>query len=260
MTRPHAGQSQIDPSLRKLIEEHSPEAIHKRLAEGPRYNYIHDFVYGSIDGIVTTFAVVSGVAGAGLSTGIVIILGLVNLFADGFSMGVSNFLATRADIEFRKKARKTEEMHIDKYPEGEKEEIRQIYAKKGFSGNDLSRVVKVITSDKQLWADTMLFEEWGMETRGLSPLKSAFCTFASFFVLGSLPLMAFGAKMLWPDSQFEPFFWSSGMTGIAFFSVGALKSLTVDIRWFSAGLETLAVGSAAAGLAYFVGSLLHGLA
>jgi hypothetical protein len=75
---------------------HTPEAIRARLAAEREHSYLRDFIYGGIDGSVTTFAVVSGVAGADLAASIVIILGLANLIGDGFSMAASNFLGTRA--------------------------------------------------------------------------------------------------------------------------------------------------------------------
>ncbi len=77
--------------------EHTPAAIRRRLEARPSQDYLKDSIYGAIDGAVTTFAVVSSVAGAGLSSGIVIILGLANLLADGFSMASGNFLGTRAE-------------------------------------------------------------------------------------------------------------------------------------------------------------------
>ena len=112
--------------------EHSraPEAIARRLKAKPTHSYLRDFVYGAIDGIVTTFAVVAGVAGARLSTAIVVILGLANLVADGFSMAVGNFLATQAERQLKDKARAMEQKHIETVPEGEKEEIRQIFSGK----------------------------------------------------------------------------------------------------------------------------------
>ena len=64
-------------------------------------HYLRDLVYGANDGIITTFAVVAGVAGASLSPTTVIILGLANLLADGFSMGASNFLSIRSDEALR---------------------------------------------------------------------------------------------------------------------------------------------------------------
>jgi len=110
---------------------HSAKAI-KAAAEHHQSSgtYVGDFVYGAIDGSVTTFAVVSGVAGAGLSVNIVVILGLANLVADGFSMAVGNYLSSKSNKEYIEKERKREEWEIEHYPKGEIEEIRSIFRKK----------------------------------------------------------------------------------------------------------------------------------
>src|SRR5688572_28898258 len=112
--------------------EHTPEAISNRLAQGVQQNYLRDFVYGGIDGAVTTFAVVAGTIGAGLPVKIVLILGTANLLADGFSMAASNFLGTRAEREDGKRLDTIERRHIDNEPAGEREESRQIFFGKGF--------------------------------------------------------------------------------------------------------------------------------
>lgn len=91
---------------RRLAAEHRPEAIEERLAEPPVASLTGDFVYGAIDGIVTTFAVVAGVAGAGLAMRVIFILGLANLGADGFSMAISNYLGTRTETERRQRIRR----------------------------------------------------------------------------------------------------------------------------------------------------------
>lgn len=142
--------------LNELEAQHTPQAIRQRFRYGLKHSYLKDFVYGAVDGTVTTFAVVSSVAGTGLSSGIVIILGVANLLGDGFSMAVSNFLATRSEEQLREKARKMEEKHIAYIPQGEREEIRQIFAAKGFSEKELEKVVDIITSNKKQWVDTML--------------------------------------------------------------------------------------------------------
>ena len=82
-----------------MEHEHTREAIHQRLAAGPHYSYLRDWVYGGIDGTVTTFALVAGVVGAHLSSHIILILGSANLIADGFAMAAGNYLATRAEHE-----------------------------------------------------------------------------------------------------------------------------------------------------------------
>jgi VIT1/CCC1 family predicted Fe2+/Mn2+ transporter len=249
-----------EPVTPELQAAHTESAIRERLAEGPRHSYLRDFIYGGIDGCVTTFAVVSGVAGADLSAGIVIILGAANLLADGFSMAVSNFLGSRVEQQLRDKARRMEEKHIAVFPEGEREEIRQIFAAKGFHGRDLDRVVDVITADGKQWVDTMLKEEHGLPLESPNPWRAAMTTFAAFVLIGLLPLLAFFYDLLVPDRLAYPFLWSSLMTGAGFFTVGAFKSRVVEQLWYWAGLETLAVGGCAAALAYGVGLLLKGVA
>lgn len=248
-----------NPSLRAHIADHRPEAIRRRLDMGTEHSYLKDFIYGAIDGAVTTFAVVSGVAGAGLSPGIVIVLGAANLVGDGFSMAASNFLGTRAEQQVRAKARRAEEQHIADYAEGEREEIRQIFLAKGFTGDDLERVVEVITSDREQWVDTMLREELGLPLENQSAIKAAWTTFIAFVLIGLLPLLPFFATYFLPDLGLRPFLASTLITGMAFFAVGATKSRFIDEHWFLSGIETAGIGGAAASLAYFIGVALKGV-
>ena len=241
-----------------LEHSHTPEAIERRLQEELRYSYLSDFIYGAIDGIVTTFAVVAGVVGAGLSSKIVIVLGVANLLADGFSMGVSNYLGTKVEEEQKSRARRVEEQHIEMIPDGEREEVRQIFKAKGLEGEALEAVVLAITSDRKRWVDTMLTEELGIPLRTASSGKAGLATFLAFVVMGSLPLSVFLIEAVVPGSIQETFVWSSVLAAVAFFAVGAIKCFFVDQRWYRAGLETLLIGGAAAVLAFLVGHLRRG--
>lgn len=240
-----------------LVAAHTPERVRERLEEPVRHSYLRDFVYGAIDGAVTSFAVVSAVAGAGLSTGVILVLGLANLIGDGFSMAASNYLGTKTDQELREKARRTEDRHISLYPAGEREEIRQIFAQKGFAGQQLEHVVDVITSDRRRWIDTMLVEELRLPLEGPAPWRAALATIVAFVLVGSIPLLPFWIDWLLPLDLSRPYLASIVMTGVAFAVVGAAKSLFVDESSLRAALETLAIGGGAAGIAYAVGLLLR---
>jgi VIT1/CCC1 family predicted Fe2+/Mn2+ transporter len=243
-----------------LIAMHSRAAIRQRLRKGPKYRYLKDFVYGAIDGAVTTFAVVSGVAGAGLSSSVIVVLGIANLVGDGFSMAASNFLGTRAEDQRRDRLRRMEEEHIDRIPEGETEEIRQIMGAQGFKDHDLERAVEIITADRCRWIETMLKEEHGLALVGPIAWKAATATFVAFIIIGLIPLLPFLVGLLPGAVVSSPYLWSALMTAVAFFAVGAAKSHFVDQSWIWSGLETLAVGGGAAGLAYLCGVLLESLA
>ncbi len=236
-----------------LEHEHTAEAIAHRISSA-NHNYVRDWIYGGVDGAVTTFAVVSGVAGAELSTSIVLILGFANLVADGFSMAASNFLGTRAEIDDYRRLEKIEYRHIELAPEGEREEVRQIYREKGFEGDELEKAVELITSDKDRWVKTMLTEEYGLPSEIRSPWFAAGSTFSAFIVCGLVPLIPY--LFGWGSS----FLVACIMTGVTFFLIGSFKSRWSTQSWFGSGLETFLVGALAAGLAYGVGVLLKGVA
>lgn len=235
-----------------LEHSHTAEAIAERI-RSVQHSYVRDWIYGGIDGAVTTFAVVSGVAGAELSTAVVMILGFANLAADGFSMAASNFLGTRAEIDDYRRLEKIEYRHIAIAPEGEREEIRQIYRDKGFEGDDLESAVDLITSDNERWVKTMLTEEYGLPAEIRSPWKAAASTFSAFIICGLVPLVPYLFGV--PNS----FATSSIATGLTFFIIGSIKSRWSTATWLRSGLETLFVGALAAGLAYGAGVLLKGI-
>ena len=254
----------MGPEMRQrmaaLLADHTPRAVSRRLGQRPSPSYLHDFIYGAVDGAVTTFAVVAGVAGAQLDETVVIILGGANLIADGFSMAASNFLGSRAERQRRERARREEQLHIRLVPEGEREEIRQIYAAKGFTGEDLERIVDVITSDRELWADTMVREELGFGSTEPNEYRAALSTLTAFLIVGFVPLLIYVYDLVAPGGVAHPFLWSATLTGVAFLVVVGLNARFVDQTWWRSALETLVVGGLAAALSYAVGALLQGIA
>lgn len=237
-----------------LEAEHHPIAIQERLSAKKRHNYLGDAVLGALDGCVTTFAIVAGAFGGQLSARIALLLGTANLLADGFSMAISNYQKTKSERDLVAKIRRTEERHIEKIPEGEREEIRQVFQQKGFKEPVLGEIVEQITKDRKQWVDTMIVEEYGLALDGPNPLVAGWTTFLAFVLVGAIPLVPLCVPILQDEKMYLI---SITATALAFFGIGLLKGALVSHKIFWSGLETLLTGGIAAGLAYGVGSFIR---
>jgi len=222
--------------------------------------YLKSAVYGGLDGIITTFAVVAGVAGASLSVGIVIILGFANLLADGISMAIGDYLSTKSEREYHSSERKREQWEAENYPEGEKRELIEIYVNKGVPLNDAKSIANIISKHKKAWVDIMMVDELGILDSNESPLKNAIVTFFSFCLFGFIPLLAFVITSMFPFIQSVQFQVATILTGLTLFTLGSLKTKFTGRNWIVSGIEMLLIGGLAAGAAYGIGILLGGFA
>lgn len=223
---------------------------------GKLQEYLREFVYGGIDGAVTTFAVVAGGFGANLDAGILIILGFANLLADGFSMSVGAFLSAKSEQDNFSKHEKIEYWEIENLPEIEREEIADIYRAKGFKGELLEKVVDQICSNKDLWVAEMMKDELNMMRDGKSPFKIGLATLISFIIVGFIPLMVYLWDFFFP-TDLNIFLWTSILTATAFLIVGWLKGFVNQTSAFRSISETVALGLLAAVVAYYVGDVLE---
>ncbi|MGR3636241.1 MAG: VIT1/CCC1 transporter family protein [Shimia sp.] len=230
---------------------HSQEEVARRIGNPPGRGLLRDIVYGGIDGSVTTFAIVAGVAGAGLSPFIIVALGIANVLADGFSMAAGNFLGTKAELDDAKRLREVERHHLETFPEGERLEIREILRLKGMDGEVLEAATDAIAANEEAAVQLMLEGEYGLAGVDPHPQRAAMATFVAFLVAGMVPLLPFIFGV--PDA----FRWSAIMTGVTFFAIGTMKAKWSLEPWWKSGLETLAIGGVAAGIAYGVGSLFN---
>jgi len=223
------------------------ESVH----QSSRGKYLGDFVYGANDGIITTFAVVSGAAGATLAPGIILILGLANLFGDGISMGLSNFLSLRSRRDFERKQRSIEEREIEEFPDEERKEVADILRRWGIPEARIGETVIEITKDKKRWTDLMMIEELKIIEMGDgSPARHGLATMGAFVVAGALPLIPY---LFGIPAEFQ-FIVSIIATAVSLFIVGAARTIVTDAPWFRSGLEMLLVGGLAATAAYGVGA------
>ena len=218
--------------------------------------YLGEFVYGGIDGCVTTFAVVAGSVGAGLNSSVIIILGFANLLADGFAMSVGAYLSTKSEKDNYNKHKQIEYWEIENLPDVEKQEIREIYEAKGFEGELLEQVVDVITADKDRWVNVMMKEELEMIEEDKSPFMIGAVTYVSFLLVGLIPLLIYVIDYINPLNQ-NLFLIASVLTGIGFVLVGWMKTYVNQTSKLKGILGTLILGGIAALVAYYVGDLLE---
>lgn len=237
----------------ELEKDHRPEEIRERIL-GQESDYLGDAILGAVDGGVTTFGVIAGAIGGGFGGQVIVILGFAKLVSDGFSMAVSNFLRARSQHERIEEARRNERHHIRHIPEGERREIRQIFANKGFEGEILDRIVETLSEDEDQWVDIMLSEELGLPRQAPNPLGAAGSTFGAFLLVGLIPLIPF--LLPWLDLS-QAFRISGAITGLAFLGVGVLKGLALKRPWLVSGIQTLLTGGGAAAIAFLVSAWLR---
>ncbi len=238
---------------------HNETQLHKKSGLFKRFEkYLGEFVYGGIDGCVTTFAVVAGSVGAGLDSAIIIILGFANLLADGFAMSVGAYLSTKSERDNYKKHKQEEYWEVEHLPEMEREEIREIYAAKGFEGDLLEKVVEVITADKERWVNTMMKEELEMIEENRSPFWIGATTYISFITIGLIPLITYVLDYISPIGK-NLFLITSVLTAFGFVIIGWLKTYVNQTSVLKGIAETLVLGGIAALVSYFVGDFLEQL-
>lgn len=221
------------------------------------YNWLPDFVYGGIDGAITTFAVVAGVEGASLAAPVILILGFANLFADGFSMASSKYLSDKTQQEQYLKIRNREKKHIEEDFQHKDKELDHIISSYGFKGKDLASAKKVFQSNPDALVDLIMRNEYNLTQENIDPRKGSAATFFSFILIGLIPLLVYVLKPMLPINDVQAFVATIIATLLALFIVGAIKSRFTEKHWILSGMETAFIGGIAASIAYLVGHFLR---
>lgn len=250
----------IPPALTLMgkfnLEEHL-RLEHKRT---PISEYLREIVYGGNDGIVTTFAVVAGFAGAQkdpLTSAVpvvsVLLFGLANLFADAFSMSLGSFLSLRADQDMYKGEKAKEQHEILHEPESEFQETIEILRRKQFSEKDATTLAVIYRSNPRYWTEFMMKDELEMtDPENENPVYVALFTFVSFIIFGGIPLVPFIA---YPGNN--NFSASIAFTALALLLLGLLRAFISKQKPLRGVMETLLVGGLSASVAYFVGTFFR---
>lgn len=236
----------IQPANNTLIEQvrlhdhHDPHHGEFRLA---------DVILGGQDGLVNTLGVILGVAAATSDARIVIAAGLAATFAESISMGAVAYTSTLAENDLYHSEREREHRHIHLAPDVEKEEIRDIYSKKGFEGETLEKIVEVITSNPDVWVNVMMAEEFQMTPPEKSKAFNSALLVGFSALAGSLiPLFPF----FFLDVNLS--IWISIVTAaLTLFIVGVYKARVTVGKPFRSGIQMALIGTLSALAGYVVG-------
>lgn len=234
----------------------------ERTTQSPFADYFKEVIYGGIDGIVTTFAVVAGFSGAALANEtttqlsfmVVLLFGLANLFADGVSMGLGNFLSVRSEQDLYRAARKEEARIVTASPEAELAYTQTLLESKGFTATDAATIARLYATNEPYWLDFMMSNGREMsDPRGENAALNGLATFGSFLVFGAIPLLPF---IVAADAPAQTVFYYSIIgTVVALVCLGILKWRVVGEALSKSLTEVLLVGGTAAVIAYMVGML-----
>lgn len=209
---------------------------------------LKESVFGFNDGLISTFAVIAGLTGGLVENKTVLLAALATLFAGAFSMGLGTYLGSKSEKELYESERKRELYEMAHVPEIERQEIREIYAAKGFKGKLLEEIVAHITNDDKLWLETMMREELGFAETPPKPGTNA-VVMGIAFVCGSLiPTFPYFFNGI--------FFISAILSIIGLLVAGAIKTRFTKRNPFLSAIETLAIGALAAAGSYGIGLLL----
>ena len=217
---------------------------------------IRQITFGMNDGVVSIFALLAGVAGADQSPKTILITLLAATIAGALSMAAGEFISGKSEQDFYKHEIEQEHLEIELTPDIEKEEVRLIYERKGFSGDLLDQIVEQIILDKDRWVREMVIEELGItDLEQENEWKNAIIIFFAF-IMGSLfPVLPY----LFLQSVSNPMviFWvATGFTFGGLFLAGALKKFVTGANWLKSGLEMLFVGLFAYSISFLIGSLV----
>lgn len=258
---------------RKAYNEHdveSTKAVHQipltaEEKHSSANSYIKTIVFGGLDGILTTFAVVTAAAGASnhLSPTTVLIFGFANLLADGFAMGFGEYTSSSAEVEYAKQERQREEWEMENFAEGERSEMVELYKQKGLSEKDAILVIDTFMKYPKQFVDLMMVDELGIQPEDedeSGPLRSGIIMFIAFVIFGAVPLLAYVPRHT-PISAFPL---SCLLTILCLAVLGFLKTgLTFGFRpvgrIIKGGLQMLTNGIVAASVSYGVSYVISNL-
>jgi VIT1/CCC1 family predicted Fe2+/Mn2+ transporter len=246
-----SGVARDHPLGREMHPAPAPHELEFHEHRDPHYqaSTISDVILGGQDGLVNVLGIALGVAAATQDLRIILAAGMAATFAESVSMAAVAFTSRRADQDYYESERAREFRHLRLVPAVEQEEVRGIYAAKGFQGETLDRIVRTITADEDVWVGVMMAEELRLSpVDHRAPAKSALIVGVAAFVGSLIPLVPF---MLLPVTP--AMIASMIVAAGTLFAVGAYKAKRTVGRPGRSGLEMALIGTVSALVGYVVG-------
>jgi VIT1/CCC1 family predicted Fe2+/Mn2+ transporter len=218
-----------------------------------RANWLRDVILGGQDGLVNILGIILGVIAGGGSNTVLLAAGFAAAITESISMGAVGYTSAMSERDYYDAERAREAGEVDSMPDQEREEVREIYRAKGFSGELLDRVVKTITADRETWIATMMNEELHLQvvsTRDI--LRTAVVITIATLIGHLIPLVPFLVMPREPALVL-----AIVLSGITLFGVGVYSAVTLVGDWRTSGLKMLVIGLGAAGVGFVVGRLFN---
>lgn len=230
------------------------KSVHRLIGEAHvRDSWFHDVILGGQDGLVNVLGIVLGVSAASGNNQILIAASLAAAFAEAVSMGAVAYTSTLAQRDHYLKEYDREKHEVDTVPDKEKEEIRAIYRRRGFSGDLLEQVVTTISADKENWVSVMMDEELGLSPIDTTDVLRTSLTVGVAALIGAfipvLPFVFLSRDLAILTSLF--------LSATALFVIGVYEAKTFVGTWWKKGLQMAVIGMGAAIVGYFIGKLFR---
>lgn len=221
-----------------------------RLGDG-----IREAVFGANDGVVSTFGILAGMVGASIGSSTIALVGVIQMFAAGLSMGLGAYISTKSQNEFYEAAESREREEILHHPAKERRSVRSILHKKGLQGDTLDDATKSLTKKKSTWLHFILEERLGIaETSYPHPIFAGCVMFIAFVMAGAFSVVPF-----FFFTPLSALYLSGLLSLLILFLVGSIKTKFTRKHWLKSGLENLLVGLATGIVGFAVGAFIQGM-
>lgn len=212
--------------------------------------WLRPAVFGAMDGLVSNFALIAGVAGGNVEQDVIVLAGLAGLAAGAFSMAAGEYISVASQSELAEAEIEVERLELARHPQAEQAELAGVYEARGLDPELAAEVARQLSRDPREALEVHAQQELGL-TPGMlpSPVLAAFSSFLAFGVGAALPVLPYllGAVNLWPAGV---------ISAVGLFTAGALVARVTPRSWWFSGLRQLVLGGVAAAITFGVGSLI----